>query len=238
MTPKIGITEAYKKYFDNYENAIKEHNGEVIKLSICAKGSEEEIVADLNGLLLPGGVDIHPKRYGEKRIPETCPVNKSRDEFEISLFKNAIEKDIPVFGICRGIQIMNVAMGGSLYQHIPAQIPETCPSLFPDFPRHKHKKKGVDEEHCIKIKTENLLSQIIGESTARVNSSHHQSVKVIGAKLMVTAQSKDGIIEAMEYPLKKFVIGVQYHPERMLQKPELREHAAKLFKAFINAASI
>ena len=169
----------------------------------------------IDGLLLPGGGDIDPEIYGEVRHPNTQYVNEERDEFEILLFEEAMEKDIPVFGICRGIQIMNVVMcgGGSLYQHIPDQIPEPLPALFPDFPIHK--KYGADTQHDIKITTGSRLSQIIGESTAEVNSSHYQAVKVISDELVVTAQSKDGIIEAMEYPSKRFVIGVQYHPERM-----------------------
>ena len=230
MKPVIGITQCYK--FVNYERAIKEHGGQVKKLMI----GEDQANTSIDGLLLPGGIDIHPDFYHEKKHPTTnCDDTKVLDEFEKSLFEEAMEKDIPVFGICRGIQIMNVTMGGSLYQHIPDQIPEIFPGLFTDFPIHK--KNGNDTEHEIKITTESRLSQIIGESSRMVNSSHHQAVKVISDKLVVTAQSKDGIIEAMEYPLRQFVIGVQYHPERMLQDPELQEHASKLFEAFIEAAS-
>ena len=107
--------------FEKYENAIKKHGGKVEKLFIGDEGS----TAKIDGLLLPGGGDIDPEIYGEVRHPNTQYVNEERnDEFEISLFREAIEKDIPVFGICRGIQIMNVAMGGSLYQNIKDLIPE------------------------------------------------------------------------------------------------------------------
>lgn len=236
MKPVIGIPECYK--FENYKYAVKKHDGRVEKLYI----GDEVDMTKLNGLLLPGGGDIAPGRYGEPRHPQTQFVNEERDEFEISLFNETMEKNIPVFGICRGIQIMNIAMGGSLYQHIPDQIPEYLPPLFPDFPIHR--KYRVDTQHDIKITAGSRLSQIIGESTAKVNSSHHQAVKVIGDELVVTAQSRDGIIEAIEFPAMRFAIGVQYHPERIwidktpsLCQREFLEHASKLFKAFINAAS-
>ena len=237
MKPEIGIIECGK--FKKYEYAVQKHDGKVKKLYI----GDEVDMTKLDGLLLPGGGDIAPGRYGEPRHPKTKYVNEERDEFEISLFNEAIDKDIPVFGICRGIQIMNVAMcggGGSLYQHIPDQIPEPLPALFPNFPIHK--EYGDDTQHDIKITAGSRLSQITGESTAEVNSSHHQAVKVISDELVVTAQSKDGIIEAIEYRSDQFVIGVQYHPERMWidpNRPELglREHAKRLFDAFIRAAS-
>ena len=240
MKPIIGIVECGKK-FENYEYAIEKHGGRVEKLYI----GDEVYMTQLGGLLLPGGGDIAPERYGELRHPKTKYVNEERDEFEILLFEEAMEKEIPVFGICRGIQIMGIAitMGGSLYQHIPDHIPEYhLPPLFPDFPIHK--KDGDDTQHDIKITTGSRLSQITGESTAEVNSSHHQAVKVIGDELMVTAQSKDGVIEAMEYPAMRFAIGVQYHPERMwidktpsLCQRQFLEHSRKLFEAFIKAAS-
>ncbi len=236
MKPIIGIpTKTYQS--ENYEKAITDHEGEVEILPIHNnKDKVKEFIAKIDGLLLPGGIDIHPDYYHEKKHPETnCDDDKVRDQFERSLFKEAMEKDIPVFGICRGIQIMNIAMGGSLYQHIPDHIPEFLPPLFPDFPIHK--KYRADTQHDIKITAGSRLSQITGESTAEVNSSHHQAVKVIGDELVVTAQSKDGIIEAIEYRSDQFVIGVQYHPERMLQESELREHAKKLFEEFIKAAS-
>ena len=222
MKPVIGIpNETYKS--ENYEKVITDHGGEVEILPIYNnKDKVKDFIAKIDGLLLPGGIDIHPDYYCEKIHSKTnCDDDKVRDQFERSLFKEAIEKDIPFFGICRGIQIMNVAMGGSLYQHIPDQVPETLPPLFPDFPIHK--EYGDDTQHNIKITTGSRLSQIISESTAEVNSSHHQAVKVIGDELVVTAQSKDGIIEAIEYRSDQFVIGVQYHPERMLQESELRE---------------
>ena len=153
MKPVIGIpNETYKS--ENYEKAITDHRGEVEILPIHNnKDKVKEFIAKIDGLLLPGGGDIDPEIYGEVRHPNTQYVNEERDEFEILLFEEAMEKDIPVFGICRGIQIMNVAMcgGGSLYQHIP----EPLPALFSDFPIHK--KYRADTQHDIKITTGSQL---------------------------------------------------------------------------------
>ena len=236
MKPIIGITACFK--YENYEYAIEKHGGQALMID------EDQVNTKIDGLLLPGGGDIDPVLYGEERHPKTKYVDRAKDDFEISLFNNAMEKDIPVFGICRGIQIINLAMGGSIYQHIPDYIPEVNPPLFHDFPIHKDEVNGVDTTHDIKIATGSRLSEITRESCTVANSSHHQAVKVIGDNLLVTAQSKDGIIEAMEYPGKSFVVAVQYHPERMgenhtLPYPngEFLKHASKLFEAFIKAAS-
>ena len=236
MTPKIGIVKGSN--FAYYKNAIKTHGGKVKELLVNGEQTVNEYINQIHGLLLPGGKDIYPCYYGEDRHPKTNPYdNKERDEFEISLFRKAMEKDMPVFGICRGIQIMNVAMGGSLYQHIPEQIGK---HLTYDIP-----EKSDDLWHSIKIQPRSQFCQITYKGSAEVPSSHHQGVKVIGKGFKVTAESKDGIIEAMEDPSKKFIIGVQYHPERMwidqnlhLSDRKFYTHAKKLFKAFINAATI
>lgn len=230
MAPIIGIPECYK--FENYKYAIEEHESRVKKL-IRNEQTTEEFIDGIHGLLLPGGGDIDPKNFGEKRHPKVKFVDEERDEFEFSLFREAIEKDIPVFGVCRGIQIMNVAMGGSLYQDIPTEVGEHLTYKIPE--------KSDDPWHKIKIQPDSRLNKITHESITEVTSSHHQAVNRIGEGFEVAAQSKDGIVEAMEDPSKEFVIGVQYHPERMWideNQPELglRKHAKRLFKTFINAA--
>ena len=157
-------------------------------------------------------------------------VSRSRDALEIWLFQEALEADLPVFGICRGIQIMSVAMRGALHQHIP-DIPN-LPQALP------HKIADDDSLHDIEITEGSLLHGLVGKSVSTVNSSHHQAVDVVGEELVVTARSPaDGIIEAIEHPDKRFMLGVQYHPERMRDQSGMREHAKKLFEAFIAAAS-
>lgn len=229
MRPIIGITSTYPIRdicSNDYTRAIKAFDGEPRPLY---PGISETAYTDIDGLLLTGGPDIDPKCYNEKKHPKTqCPC-RARDTQELLLFKNALAADIPVFGICRGIQIMNVAVGGSLYQDIDSQL--TAPLC------HPKKDSDKDSKHKIEIGANSLLSTLISKDRDIVNSAHHQAVKGIGDGFTVTARSEDGIIEAIERDSHRFVVGVQYHPERMLQDPELRQHGQKLFEAFIQAAS-
>lgn len=233
MTPKIGIPvvdEFAKKNFDNYKNAIEEHDGKVCFLNGNEK-SITEFVDGIDGLLLPGGGDIHPDNFNQEWHPKIKYVNENRDDLELSLFRAASDKDIPVFGICRGIQIMSVAMGGSLYQDIETEYPKKALT-------HSAINKK-DSKHTIDIVPNCKLGSIIGEKVVEVNSAHHQAVENenIGDGFVKTAHTNDGIVEAIENPSRAFMIGVQYHPERMLSTSEFREHRSKLFTAFIEEAS-
>lgn len=233
MTPKIGIPvvdEFAKKNFDNYKNVIEEHGGKVCFL-VGNEKSIAEFVDGIHGLLLPGGGDIHPDNFNQAWHPKIKYVDEDRDDLELSLFRAAYDKDIPVFGICRGIQIMSVAMGGELYQDIDTEYPNkalTHPAV--------NKK---DSKHTIKIESDSKLYSIIGENVVEVNSAHHQAVdnNNYGDGFDITAHSSDGIIEVIENPSRPFMIGVQYHPERMLSTPEFREHRHKLFRKFIEVTS-
>ena len=226
MKPKIGIPVVNRDGshdFANYVNTLEEFGGEVVLLIRDEKSIEEQI-DDIQGLLLPGGGDIDPDYYHEEMDPRTKYVNINRDELEFDLYEKAIEKDIPVFGICRGIQVMNVATGGSLHQHIDS---------------HSKRGDGTDSEHTIKIELEqeNLIGRVIEMEMDGVNSAHHQSVKKLGDGFVVTALCTiDDTVEAIEDPSKRFVVGVQYHPERMTTSGEFKEHRRKLFEAFIEAA--
>ena len=228
MKPIIGITFSEDIQDDpsnNYIHAIIEFGG--IPRTLYPDVPDSEF-ADINGLLLTGGPDIDPVYYDEE-VHETTDINEDRDALELPLCKWAMEENLPVFGICRGIQIMNVAIRGSLYQDIPSQ--------FINRLTHKILVNTEDSWHDIEIQQGSLLNQITGEAAANVNSRHHQALKEIGEGFIVTAQSEDGIIEAIEDPSKKFALGVQYHPERMFQTAESCEHRRKLFQAFIQAAS-
>ena len=224
IMPVIGITSKDRTGIRNYVNAIRKFGGEP---RIFAAPDSSHI----DGLLLPGGGDINPSVYSQKRHFTIRGVNPSLDALEIWLFQKALEADLPVFGICRGIQIMSVAMGGELYQDIEDTVPRETLS-------HTRRCDGTDSQHEIEITDGSLLHGLIGKSVSTVNSAHHQAVDAVGEELVVTARSTaEGIIEAIEHPDKRFMLGVQYHPERMLHHSELREHAAKLFEAFIAAAS-
>ena len=228
MAPIIGITFSSKVIrgtAKNYPRAIEDQGGIPRPLYPDIPSSE---FTDIDGLLLTGGPDIDPVHYNETEH-ETADVDRDRDKLELRVFEWAMEKDIPVFGVCRGIQVMNVVIGGSLYQDIPSQ--------FTDHLKHKRMEDTDDSWHHIKIQPDSLLNQITKEDTAEVNSRHHQALKVIGDGFVVTAQSEDGIIEAIEDKSKKFMLGVQYHPERMFEGSDLKAHAAKLFTAFIDACT-
>ena len=231
MKPIIGIPVADSNgnhNFNNYIRTIEKHGG-VVKLLICGTGPTKEFIAGIDGLLLPGGGDLHPDNFNQDWHPKIKSVDEARDKLEISIFDEAFKQDIPVFGICHGIQIMSVAMGGSLYQDIETVYPQealTHPMVY-----------GKDSRHQIEIEPDSKLSNIIGKNVDEVNSAHHQAVDDIGEGFVVSARSEDGIIEAIENPSKQFVVGVQYHPERMYATSDFQEHRSKLFKAFLNAAS-
>lgn len=228
MSPVIGITltdNIADTGMNNYTRAVAQHGG----IPRCITPGDEPSIAGLDGLLLTGGGDIHPDYFNQPRHSSLMYVNEARDELEIPLFQQALAADLPVFGICRGIQIMSVAMGGSLYQDIEDTVPRK--TLY-----HPKTISG-DSQHEIEISEESLLRELIGERVDAVNSAHHQAVDELGEGFVVTARTEDGIVEAMENPSKGFMLGVQYHPERMLKEPEMHEHAAKLFAAFIKAAS-
>ena len=229
MAPTIGITfseDIENDPSNNYIRAIKDFGGIPITLYPGISGFKLD---DLDGLLLTGGGDIHPDNFDAKWHPALYNVSEDRDALEIPLCREAIATDLPVFGICRGIQIMSVAMEGSLYQDIPSEFPKEASP--------QSQINGVDSRHTIEIEPDSRLNQIIGKHTDEVNSAHHQAVREMGEGFKVTARTQEGIIEAMENRSKRFVLGVQYHPERMIETADFQEHRRKLFEAFIQAAS-
>ena len=229
MKPIIGITFSSQNISGtskNYIRAIEEFGGIP---RILYPGVPDSEYADIDGLLLTGGGDIHPDNFDQEWHPSLKYVNEARDALEIPLCQEKIEADIPVFGICRGIQVMSVAMGGSLYQDVPSQ--------FIDPLTHPATEDSGDSQHEIEIEPCSQLIKIVGKSADEVNSAHHQAVDEIGDGFVVTARSEDDVIEAMENPSKQFVLGVQYHPERMTKTAEFRGHRRELFEAFIEAAA-
>ena len=233
MTPKIGITCKRSGDIENYPDTIEEHGGEPILIASLETSVKDHLssipkyLKKLDGLLLTGGGDIDSIHYFQERR-SVYSVSRSRDALELRLFQKVMETDIPVFGICRGIQVMSVAMWGDLYQDIDSE--------YPNSPLRHPKSNNVDSQHRIKIESGSLLNQIIGKSEDEVNSAHHQAVNGVGDGFVVAARSTDGIIEAIEDPSKDFVLGVQYHPERMTATDEFLEHRSKLFNAFIESA--
>jgi putative glutamine amidotransferase len=181
------------------------------------------VLDSVAGLVLTGGEDVDPARYGEKRHEKVRNVNAARDATEAALIEEAQARGTPVLAICRGIQILNVALGGTLVQDIPSQC-ETDIDHDEDTPRDSR-------SHEISIEPGSLIAKAIGTDHARVNSFHHQSVKRVAEGMRVTARSPDGVIEGIESTDEDWwVMGVQWHPEEMTESAEPWDRG--LFKAF------
>ena len=179
----------------------------------------------LDGLLFSGGGDIDPLLFGQEPHPKMGNVDRLRDEMELQLTRKALDQDLPIFGICRGIQVLSVAAGGTVYQDIESDIPQ--PTLC-----HMQKGAGWYASHTIDIFPDTRLHQIIGSPTTRVNSFHHQAVKDVGKGFIATAHARDGVIEAIESPTHQFALGVACHPELMWER---HPDALNLFTVFVKA---
>ncbi|MGZ8530625.1 MAG: gamma-glutamyl-gamma-aminobutyrate hydrolase family protein [Candidatus Binatia bacterium] len=185
------------------------------------------LLARLDGLVLSGGnFDIHPSYYGEKPLAGLGTIKAERSNFELDLTAAALKQDLPLLGICGGAQAINVALGGSLYQDIGAQVG--------DAQEHQQSRKSVKRGHRISIQPRTLLRKIVGRSHAEVNTTHHQAVKTLGRGLIVNAVAGDGIIEGIESTRHAFVIGVQWHPEVLAPR---QRHQRRIFVALVACAA-
>ncbi len=183
----------------------------------------DQTISRLDALFLSGGVDIAPEFYNEEILYQEYPGEIPRSEFEIELFKSAIDQNKPVFGICRGLQLINVALGGTLYQDLGKQC---------DLDNHRVIQGKPVPRHNVALETGSWLHKVIGDTKIRVNSSHHQAVKTVAPGLKITAKSEDGIIEGLESTNLNFVVAVQWHPERMEA-----DHATALAEHLIQVAA-
>lgn len=235
MKPIIGITtfnehkdqRNYNSVDYNYINSVTLAGGVPVLLPIINNKEDiKEYLNNIDGLIFSGGEDILPAIYEENPINELRAISTERDFFEIELFKLAYDMDKPILGICRGIQLINVASGGTLYQDIYVQRENTL----------GHSPTKIERNslyHFIDIEKGSKLFDIFNEDKIMVNSFHHQSVKNVSHEFRITARSYDGIIEAIEAKNKKFVIGVQWHPEALVMN---YQEFIKLFKEFVDAA--
>ena len=190
-----------------------------VELSDPEQAVQDALTCD--GLLLPGGGDMDPKFYGQERIPACGEPNLLRDAAEPLLLRAFLAADKPVLGICRGIQVLNAALGGDLYQDIKP---------FEHLPHNGHWAKV----HTVTVRRGTLLSRILGQDTVLVNSQHHQAVDRVAPGFTLAALSEDGIVEAIEKPDAKFCLGVQWHPEWLSDADPAMQG---LFDAFVNACS-
>jgi putative glutamine amidotransferase len=212
--------------FADYSQAILHAGGAPVILPAAQdRKSLEAILGTVQGLILSGGPDIHPRRYGEEPSAGLGEVDEALDRMELLAAGLAIERDLPLFGICRGIQVLNVALGGTLYQDIASQVPESiC---------HTPKTDKAVNTHAVRIEAGSRLHQLFGRRAIWVNGKHHQAVKDLAPGLTVVARARDGVVEAVEHPRKRFAVGVQWHPEGTWRDDR---YSQKFFSAFVQAA--
>jgi putative glutamine amidotransferase len=238
--PLIGITSFETKYSEpphlpifalnrRYVMAIEAAGGAPLMLPPGLSDDSLHVTFDrLDGLLLSGGGDIDPVCYGEAPHSATREISADRDRMELALARWTVNEDKPVFAICRGIQVLNVALGGSLVQHIPTQVDGAL--------QHTFEPTQVARDHIahsVQIESGTCLREVMGVDRAGANSWHHQSIKQVAPSLRVTAHAPDGVIEAVELPAHRFAIGVQWHPEWLYDdQPEMM----RLFEALVQAA--
>lgn len=190
-----------------------------------------EIFDRLDGVFVTGGVDVDPSRYGESKTPLCGAIDPDRDAVEIALLRHAIDRGLPVLAICRGLQILNVAFGGTLYQDVAAQVPAALRHDFFPTPEQPSRKYLA---HDVAVKAGSRLGHILGDAVVPVNSMHHQAVKDLAPMLAATAHAPDGIVEGVEGTGSQFLVGVQWHPEELT---ETSPGMARLFSSFATAAA-
>lgn len=223
------IAIAQNRRMSDYMESVRRAGGEPIEV---AAGGEapEHILARVDGIMLTGGGDVDPLLYGEVPHATFQAAEGDRDAFEIALARAAIAADIPFFAICRGMQLLNVAMGGTLIQDIPTQVPGALD--------HSVSEPRAHVAHEVWVAKGTRLSALLADhmedgETCHVNSRHHQSAGKIAPGFEVTATSPDGVVEAMEKPGAAFCLGVQWHPENFWRTGEFRS----LFEGFVQAAN-
>jgi len=183
----------------------------------------------LDGLLLPGGLDVDPATYGEARRPDCGRLDPARDRVELQFARWAIADGKPLFGLCRGLQIVNVALGGTLYQDIASQLTGAIKHDY--FPTAGYSRDHL--AHEVTVSSGSRLGSVVGAAPLRVNSMHHQAVKDLAPGLIPTAVAPDGVVEAVEIPDEPFLVGVQWHPESLVER-DPRMH--RLLARFVEAA--
>jgi putative glutamine amidotransferase len=226
--PLIAIAACRK--LEDYKQAVVHVGGDV--RVIDRSMTPEAALEGIGGLMLTGGDDVAPSRYGERPHATVVEAEPGRDEFELAVTRAARERGLPLFAICRGVQVLNVAAGGTLVQDIPSQVASALNHSL-DVPPNQ----PYSLAHEVWIDKDTLLAQLLGErlsgqDTCEVNSRHHQAVKDIAAGFRVSATAPDGIIEAIEDPNAPFCLGVQWHPENFWRTGEFRA----LFEGFVEAA--
>jgi putative glutamine amidotransferase len=214
---RVAVTFGNEIRVGPYEDALRDAGIESVR--------NPESLFSLDGLLLTGGTDVNPVHYGQGRLRDSESPDDQRDALELRLVREALAADLPVLGICRGLQLLNVALDGSLIQHLPTT------------PVHQVRPKGAESgwhpaAHQIRVEPNTRLAEIIGAGEHEVNSRHHQAVDRLGRGLIVSARSEDGVVEGIEKAGAAFAVAVQWHPE---DRVYVSEADRKLFEAFAAA---
>ncbi len=234
MQPLIGITcsihdetprEQLYQYRD-YFTAVQKAGGLPVLLPFLTSEAEADAYLDrLDGLLLSGGVDMDPQYFGEQPHPHLGTIQPDRDSTELLLARRALDRNMPILAICRGEQVLAVAAGGTLWQDLPSQVPGAI--------KHVQNAPWWYPSHSIQVEPDSRLARILGATSVRVNTGHHQAVRTLPPGYRITARAEDGVIEAYEAE-QGFVLGIQWHPECISAKSGGFDC---LFRALVEAAA-
>jgi len=235
LKPLIGITADFDSagpraphsfLYAEYYEAIRQFGGLPLLIPPYAEPDDlDALIARLDGVVFSGGDDMHPRHYQQQLIPEITLLEPRREQFELALARQLLSQQTPILGICNGIQLLNVAAGGTLFRHLPPDLPELLLHKAP---------RPAQAFHRVYLDEGTRLREILGQSSLRTNTFHHQSIDAPGEGVALVGRSVDGVIEAIELPAHRWAIGVQWHPEKMQGDPV----QARLFEAFIAAASL
>ncbi len=231
--PLIGVLGGFRERADKLEDeyhlnaryidAVAEADGIPLLLAPCLDNRQlAATLGRLGGLLVSGGPDLPPRYFGQDAHPETRPMHFRRADFDWRCVNLALKLEKPVLAVCYGAQLLNVIFGGTLIQDIPSQRPS----------QDTHRAKHFEARHPVRVEPDTRLRQIMLSDTIEVNSAHHQAIDRVGNGLRVNAWTVDGLPEGIELPGARFVLGVQWHPEEMPDRPE----QARLFRALVDEA--
>lgn len=207
-----------------YLKAIEAAGGLPVVVPPLQLDAVEPLLSSVAGVCLSGGPDLDPVAYGEQRHARSGPIWSELDKLELALARAADARRLPILAICRGMQVLNVARGGTLHQHLP--------DVVGDGISHRQGERGTTPTHWVSLTDTSLLNQVLGCRETKVNSFHHQAVATLGEGLLVTGRAPDGTVESIEAPDRDFVLGVQWHAECLTARAD----QAALFQSFVESA--